>query len=141
MTRLCHAGAAVRNVEDHRIAAAEQRLAQALPVAVVQDAIPPVPAGVLRNHHHVDAALLRWQVRILALDLIEIVADRLHWRRLRNAGWVGKALLNGVGAIVTSVVLVIITTYKFTEGGWLVYVAIPVLAVLMKIVRNRYDLH
>ena len=65
----------------------------------------------------------------------------LHWRRLRNAGWAGKALLNGVGAIVTTVVLVIITTYKFTEGGWLVYVAIPVLAVLMKIVRNRYDLH
>jgi hypothetical protein len=65
----------------------------------------------------------------------------LHWRRLRNEGWIGKAVLNGVGAIVTTVVLVIITTYKFTEGGWLVYVAIPVLAILMKVVRNRYDLH
>jgi len=41
--------AAVRNVEDHRVASAEQRLAKALPVAVVQDAIPPVTAGVLRN--------------------------------------------------------------------------------------------
>jgi hypothetical protein len=65
----------------------------------------------------------------------------LHWRKLRNDGWVGKAVLNGVGSVITAVVLIIITTYKFTEGGWLVYVAIPVLAVLMKIVRNRYDLH
>ena len=65
----------------------------------------------------------------------------MHWRRLRNEGWIGKAVLNGVGAIVTTVVLIIITTYKFTEGGWLVYVAIPVLAILMKVVRNRYDLH
>ena len=44
----------------------------------MQDAIPPVSAGVLRNQHHIDAVLLWWQVRILALDLVEVVADRLH---------------------------------------------------------------
>jgi len=65
----------------------------------------------------------------------------VHWRRLRNEGWVGKALLNGVGAIVTTVVLIIITTYKFSEGGWMVYVAVPLIAVLMIVVRTRYDLH
>jgi len=65
----------------------------------------------------------------------------VHWRRLRSEGWVGKALLNGVGAIVTTVVLVIITTYKFSEGGWMVYVAVPLIAVLMIVVRTRYDLH
>lgn len=54
--------AAVRNVEDHRVASAEQRLAKALPVAVMQDAIPPVSTGVLGDQHYVDAALLRRQV-------------------------------------------------------------------------------
>ena len=65
----------------------------------------------------------------------------LHWRRLRSEGWAGKALLNGIGAIVTTVVLVIITTYKFTEGGWMVYVTVPLIAILMIVVRKRYDLH
>jgi len=65
----------------------------------------------------------------------------LHWRRLRSDGWFGKAVLNGVGAVVTLVVLIIITTYKFADGGYLVYIAIPTLAILMKLVRNRYDLH
>ena len=76
--------AAVRNVEDHRVAAPEQRLAKALPVAVMQDAIPPVSTSVLGNKHHVDAALLCWQVPIFIFNLVEVVADRLHdgaeWR-------------------------------------------------------------
>ena len=44
----------------------------------MQNAIPPVSAGVFRNHHHVDAALVCWQVLILGLNLIKVVADRLH---------------------------------------------------------------
>jgi amino acid transporter len=65
----------------------------------------------------------------------------LHWRRLKNAGWVGRALLNGVGALVTAVVLIVITAAKFTDGGYLVFILIPLLTVFMKLVRDRYNLH
>jgi len=65
----------------------------------------------------------------------------VHWRRLRNEGWRGRALLNGVGAVVTLVVLVVITAAKFADGGYLVFIAIPLLTALMLVVRGRYRLH
>ena len=45
--------------------------------------------------------------------------------------------INSVGAAMTVLVLVIVTITKFTHGAWLVFIAIPILAVLM-IGVNRY---
>ncbi|KEP72647.1 DNA-binding protein, partial [Microbacterium sp. SUBG005] len=42
-----------------------------------------------------------------------------------------------VGAAMTVLVLLIVTITKFTHGAWLVFIAIPILAVLM-IGVNRY---
>ena len=55
-SRLLHVSA-VRKVHDHRVAAAEQRVPEALPVAVMEDSIPPVAPCVLWNHHHIDRHL------------------------------------------------------------------------------------
>ncbi len=46
-------------------------------------------------------------------------------------------VINSVGATLTILVLVIVTITKFTHGAWLVFLAIPVLTVLM-IGVNRY---
>jgi len=45
--------------------------------------------------------------------------------------------INSVGAAMTVLVLLIVTITKFTHGAWLVFIAIPILAVLM-IGVNRY---
>ncbi|MFJ4037037.1 APC family permease [Microbacterium sp. NPDC090007] len=45
--------------------------------------------------------------------------------------------INSVGAGMTVLVLLIVTVTKFTHGAWLVFIAIPILAVLM-IGVNRY---
>ncbi|MET0303617.1 MAG: APC family permease [Microbacteriaceae bacterium] len=79
-----------------------------------------------------------------------------HWRRtLRNlkalpadaaaqatAGYERRSALSGLvinslGAAMTVFVLLIVTVTKFTHGAWLVFIAIPILAVLM-IGVNRY---
>jgi amino acid transporter len=65
----------------------------------------------------------------------------VHWRRQRDNGWRGRALLNGIGAVVTFVVLLVITAAKFADGGYLVFIAIPILTLFMLIVRERYRLH
>lgn len=46
-------------------------------------------------------------------------------------------VINSVGATLTVLVLVIVTITKFTQGAWLVFLAIPILATLMVGV-NRY---
>ncbi|WP_285136805.1 APC family permease [Microbacterium sp. lyk4-40-TSB-66] len=45
--------------------------------------------------------------------------------------------INSAGAAMTVLVLLIVTVTKFTHGAWLVFIAIPILAVLMVGV-NRY---
>ncbi len=46
-------------------------------------------------------------------------------------------IINSIGASLTVFVLVIVTVTKFTHGAWLVFIAIPILALLM-IGVNRY---
>ena len=65
----------------------------------------------------------------------------VHWRRQADVGWTVRAALNGIGAIVTAIVLLVIVTAKFSEGGYLVFVAIPLLTLLMAGVRRRYNRH
>lgn len=43
----------------------------------------------------------------------------LRWRRLRSTGWQFKALVNGIGAIATLLVLGVISFVKFLSGAWL----------------------
>ena len=57
-------------------------------------------------------------------------------RHARRSAYTGLAI-NAVGAAMTISVLLIVTITKFTHGAWLVFIAIPILALLMVGV-NRY---
>ncbi|MEW1780275.1 APC family permease [Streptomyces sp. NPDC086777] len=61
-----------------------------------------------------------------------------HWRLQRGAGWRGRALLNGLGAVLTGVATVVVTASKFTEGGWLVVVMLPLLVGAFVAVHRAY---
>lgn len=47
-------------------------------------------------------------------------------------------LINAIGAVMTMSVLVVVTITKFTHGAWLVFLLIPVLAILMLGVHRYY---
>jgi hypothetical protein len=51
----------------------------------------------------------------------------VHWRRLRERGWQRSAVINGLGAVATAVVTLVIAITKFAEGAWLVVLLIPLL--------------
>jgi hypothetical protein len=61
-----------------------------------------------------------------------------YWLRVRTSGWRGRLLVNAVGASATGLVAVIVIWTKFTEGAWLVTIAIPVLVLAMLGVRRHY---
>src|SRR5881392_4004622 len=44
----------------------------------------------------------------------------IHWRKTQTPGWKTSALINGFGAIVTGIVLVIVAITKTLEGAWIV---------------------
>ena len=49
----------------------------------------------------------------------------VHWRRTRPPRWRYRASLNGLGAAVTAVATVVFLATKFTEGAWVVVLALP----------------
>jgi amino acid transporter len=50
----------------------------------------------------------------------------IRWRRLRTPRWQWSAFINGLGAAVTGVVLVVVAITKAHEGAWVIILLIPV---------------
>jgi amino acid transporter len=61
-------------------------------------------------------------------------------RRLREAGWKTSAVINGIGALVTGIVLVVVAVTKALEGAWIILLLIPVHVFFFRITRRHYDL-
>jgi amino acid transporter len=62
----------------------------------------------------------------------------LRWYRLKTAGWQISAVLNGIGALATLIVLTVIVLTKFVAGAWLVVVAIPLLVLTFLSINSHY---
>jgi amino acid transporter len=63
----------------------------------------------------------------------------LHWRTMRGPGWKTSAAINGFGATVTGIVLLIVATTKSREGAWIIILMIPVLVTIFEVTRRHYD--
>jgi amino acid transporter len=63
----------------------------------------------------------------------------MYHRRRREEGWRRGLLINGVGAVATSLVTVVILVSKFTEGAWIPAVVIPLLVLLFKGIHRHYQ--
>ena len=62
----------------------------------------------------------------------------VHWWRARVPRWRMRAAVNGFGALVTAAATVIFLITKFTEGAWVVVVAIPAFILLFMRIRAYY---
>jgi hypothetical protein len=63
----------------------------------------------------------------------------VHWWRHRGSGWPARAALNGLGALVTLAVLLVIASTKFVEGAWIVVVLIPLIVAGFKSIERHYQ--
>src|ERR1700722_340896 len=61
-----------------------------------------------------------------------------HWYAERSPGFRGKALINGVGAVLTFAATLIELVSKFLEGAWLVVLVIPLLVLLFLSICRTY---
>jgi amino acid transporter len=63
----------------------------------------------------------------------------IHWRNTRQPGWKTSAAINGFGAVVTGIVLVIVAVTKTFEGAWIVLLLIPLIVLVFNTTRRHYD--
>lgn len=91
------------------------------------------------------------KARILAEEEAERVhrtedpSAALHTRdRLRaierdeGGNWLSSIIINGVGAIITFVVFIVIAVTKFTHGAWAVIVLIPLIVLMFRAIHGHY---
>jgi amino acid transporter len=63
----------------------------------------------------------------------------IHWRRTSEPGWRTSAFINGFGAVVTGIVLIIVAVTKTLEGAWIVLLLIPLIVALFKATHRHYQ--
>jgi amino acid transporter len=63
----------------------------------------------------------------------------VHWRRLGGPGWRSNATINGIGALVTGIVLLVVSVTKALEGAWIILLLIPLNVLFFRQTRQHYD--
>jgi amino acid transporter len=63
----------------------------------------------------------------------------VHWRRTRPPRWRYRAAINGLGALVTAMATAVFLGTKFTEGAWVVVLAVPALIILFLRIHAYYQ--
>ncbi len=63
-----------------------------------------------------------------------------HWLAERQAGWRWRLLINGVGAVVTAAVTLVIAMTKFSHGAWIVVLLVPLMVLGFRAVHRHYEL-
>ena len=63
----------------------------------------------------------------------------VHWHKEGGPGWRTNASINGIGALVTGIVLLVVAVTKAREGAWIIMLLIPLHVLLFNITRRHYD--
>ncbi|HEV8651712.1 MAG TPA: APC family permease [Actinomycetes bacterium] len=74
---------------------------------------------------------------VTSFTLAQLGMTRRHLKH-RERGWRAGLAVNGVGGLVTFVVLLVIIVAKFNQGAWMVVVAIPVIVLLLLRTQSAY---
>ena len=61
-----------------------------------------------------------------------------HHLRLREPKWRQSLVINGLGCLMTGVVLVVVVVSKFAQGAWIPVLVIPSIVLLLKGINRHY---
>jgi len=61
-----------------------------------------------------------------------------HWHKERGRGWQWKVAVNGLGAVATGAVLLVIAASKFIHGAWIVILLIPIFVWMFRTIKRHY---
>ncbi len=99
--------------------------------------LPLYALGVMASFTLSQAGMFRLMGRVGRVPPgteVETLATTIHY----EAGWKWKRIVNGTGAIVTFVVLLVLIATKFLDGAWIVVAAVPALVMLFQRINRHY---
>ena len=63
----------------------------------------------------------------------------VHWWKSREKGWQLKAALNGLGAVLIGITLLVVGYTKFADGAWISIILILALVFTFSKIRSHYE--
>ena len=99
--------------------------------------LPLYALGVMLSFTLSQAGMFHLMGRIAHLkpgETIKTQVTTIHYEK----GVIWKRALNGIGAVVTFVVLLVLIATKFTEGAWLIVLALPAVVYGFRAINHHY---
>jgi amino acid transporter len=62
-----------------------------------------------------------------------------HHRTHREPGWRRSTVIQGLGCVLSFLVLVVLAITKFAEGAWVILVVLPIMVVLLMRLNREYE--
>jgi len=62
-----------------------------------------------------------------------------RWRRRHEPGWQRGIIINGVGAVTTGLVAIVVAATKFTQGAWMILAIIPLVVLVLYFIHHHYQ--
>ncbi len=99
--------------------------------------LPLYALGVMASFTLSQAGMFRLMGKVGRMKPGEEVATTstsVHY----EPGWQWKRAVNAVGSVVTFVVLIVLVATKFSEGAWIVVMAVPAMVMLFRRINRHY---
>ena len=96
-------------------------------------------ALIVAFHGDTHALIPLYAVGVFLAFTLSQVGMVMYWRRHSPPGWQRNMVVNGFGAVLTGIVLLIAATTKFFSGAWLTIVMIPFLVGIFLLIHRHYQ--
>ncbi|HVO96252.1 MAG TPA: KUP/HAK/KT family potassium transporter, partial [Terriglobales bacterium] len=98
-------------------------------------------AFLLYSRGEVRLLVVMYSINVFLTFTLSQLGMCRHWWEVRHSEptWVRKLGINGLGLLMTSIILFVTVTTKFAEGGWVTLAVTLVFVLLCQIVRSHYD--
>ncbi|BDU78794.1 APC family permease [Mesoterricola sediminis] len=93
---------------------------------------------VVLFHANTDVLLPLYALGVFLGFTISQTGMVVHWRRKQGPHWKVKAVVNGIGACASAIVMLDIAITKFVGGAWIVIVLVPILVTTFFNIHRHY---
>jgi len=89
----------------------------------------------------VDILVVLYAINVFLTFTLSQLGMSVHWVQSRaiERRWLRKLTVNGIGCLFTAAILVVTTTLKFWEGGWITLLMTGGLIAFCIVVRDHYE--
>ena len=95
---------------------------------------------ILMTHGSVKFLVVLYSINVFITFCLSQLGMVRHWWEVRSSykGWFKKWLVNGIGLILTTFILVSVTVMKFHDGGWITLLITGALVSVALLIKRHY---